>query len=223
MSDNNLDGNPTAGTTNSTGTSSDNSIDAKKLQSAIDDLTRRLDEVDTRARTVQGEKDKTLSKTTKEVEELKRQIAEIEKLKKSGLDPDAAIEEFSFREEVRGLKDQLARLNPASAKSAGNGVSGVATEAQRLANELKLDLNDKDIADAVASGNVTTLFKVAMGKQSPSPSSLELPPPSGQTPQKIDVDAKIAQLAEMQKTPSKYRAQIKKITEELDAVKWGGQ
>lgn len=155
------------------------SVDAKALQSSLEALTKRLDEVDARSRSLQGDKDKGIKQTRKEVEELKRQIAEIDKLKKSGLDPDDAIEEFTFREEVRGLREQLARLNPASPQPAGTSAGGVATEAQRIAKELQLDMNDKDIADAVSKGDTVALFRVAVARQSNPPSPSDAPPPAG--------------------------------------------
>ena len=75
---------------------------AAKLQSTLDTLTKKLDEVDTRSRTLQSEKDRGVTKTRKEVEELKRQIAEYERLKGSGLEVDAAVEEVTFRDEEIG-------------------------------------------------------------------------------------------------------------------------
>lgn len=214
MAEPNLDSTSTDGTTNSTAQKGENSIDAAKLQAAIDNLTKRLDDVDNRARTVQGEKDKVLSKTSKEVEEIKRQIAEIEKLKKSGFDPDAAIEEFTFREEVRGLREQLAKLNPASTATAGNGNSGVATEAQRIAAGLQLDMNDKDIAAAVGSGDVLNVMKVVLSKQSPSASAHDAPPPGGTPPSNKDVDTLTAEYKQKVKAARGNRTTISQLREQ---------
>lgn len=215
MAEPNLDSTSTDGTTNSTAQKGENSIDAAKLQAAIDNLTKRLDDVDNRARTVQGEKDKVLSKTSKEVEEIKRQIAEIEKLKKSGFDPDAAIEEFTFREEVRGLREQLAKLNPASTATAGNGNSGVATEAQRIAAGLQLDMNDKDIAAAVGSGDVLNVMKVVLSKQSPSAGASDAPPPGNGTVRNVNVEAIYDELTPLYKEPTKNKGRIAILERQL--------
>lgn len=50
------------------------------------------------------------------------------------------------------------------------------SEAQRIAKELNLDLNDKDIAEAVKSGNTANLFRVALSKVS-APSADETTAP----------------------------------------------
>lgn len=157
MADNDLDSgnsNGTAGTptpSSSEGKSdSGGSFDASKLQSAFDALTRKLDEVDARTKSLQGDKDRAVNKTKSEVDDLKRKIAEIEKLKKSGLDEDAALDEFSFREVVRDLKDQLGKLNPAQPQPAGNS-AGSAVDAAKVLSEFQLDGNDPEVVAQVLS------------------------------------------------------------------------
>jgi hypothetical protein len=149
MAENDLDSGQSQGTsqnTNSGGSAGNgdkqSSFDAAKLQSTLEALGRKLDEVDARSKALQGDKDRDVKSTKKEVQELKRQIAEIEKLKSAGLEPDAAVEEH------RGLREQLNKLNPASNQPAGNGASG-ADERTRLIEELKLDGNDPKVMQAV--------------------------------------------------------------------------
>ena len=119
---------------------SSGSVDALKLQSTIEALTKKLDEVDARSKALQSDKDRGITKTKSEVDDLKRKIAEIEKLKRSGLDEDGAIEELSFREEIRSIRDQLSKLNQAQPETAGNGKSLV-EEVQSVFNEFGVDPN----------------------------------------------------------------------------------
>src|SRR5687767_14453150 len=127
------------------------SFDAAKLESTLEAIAKRLDEVDARSKSLQGDKDRGVNKTKKEVDELKRQIAEIDKLKKTGLTDENAIEEFTFREEVRSLREQLSKLNPVSPQAAGNGASG-AVEQAKVISELQLDANSPDVISILAKG-----------------------------------------------------------------------
>lgn len=150
MAENDLDSGQPAGTSSTpTGESSQGkgdssgSFDAAKLQSTIESLSRKLDEVDARSKALQGDKDRGVNQTKDEVKELKRKIAEIEKLKKSGLDEDGAIEEHSFREEVRSVKDQLSKLTSPQSATAGNG-NGLADEAAKVFAEYEISPNDPE-------------------------------------------------------------------------------
>lgn len=138
---------PNAGGLNGQGDKQSSGFDAAKLQSTIEALTRKLDEVDKRSASLQGDKDRAVTKTAKEVDDLKRKIAEIEKLKGSGLDSDAAIEEFSFREDVRAIKDQLSKLGQAPATPAGNEQSGA--DAAKVVEQYGFTKEDVD-AQALA-------------------------------------------------------------------------
>lgn len=142
---------------------SSSSFDASKLQSAFDALTRKLDEVDARTKSLQGDKDRAVNKTKSEVDDLKRKIAEIEKLEKSGLDRDTALDEFSFREVVRDLKDQLGKLNPALPQPAGNS-AGTAADAAKVLSEFQLDGNDPEVVAQVLS-KVTEVEQVRAAAQ----------------------------------------------------------
>ncbi|HEY5954920.1 MAG TPA: hypothetical protein VIV60_00155, partial [Polyangiaceae bacterium] len=55
----------------------------------------------------------------------------------------------------------------------------------------------------------------------PSPAGVVQSPATSSRPPE-DVSAKIARLAEMQKTPTKYRGEIEKLVKELEDLKWGG-
>jgi outer membrane murein-binding lipoprotein Lpp len=147
-----LDGGSAEGTSQTTNSGGSNegsdkrlSFDATKLQSAIDSLSSKIGEIDARTKTLQGDKDRGVQKAKTEVEELKRKIAEIEKLKKAGLDEDGAIEEHSFREDIRFIKEALPKLVSAQAQPAGNSQGPV----EEVANVLKkygLPENDPAVA-----------------------------------------------------------------------------
>jgi len=150
---------PNAGSSNGNGDSS-GSFDARKLQSTIEALTRKLDEVDQRSKALQGDKDRGITKTKSEVDELKRKIAEIEKIKKTGLDDDGAIEEFSFREDVRAIKEQLSKLTSTQAPPAGNGAN-LAEETAKVFEEYKLDPNDPEAVSLLSLQGVDLVKAVS--------------------------------------------------------------
>lgn len=138
---------PSGGSSSGQGDSG-GSFDAKSLQASFEALTKRLDEVDARSKALQGDKDRAVTKTKADVDELKRKFAEVEKMKKSGLDEDAAFEEVSFREEVRAVRDQLSKLNPAQPQPAGNG-EGKAVNAAEVIKKYALDGSDPEVIERI--------------------------------------------------------------------------
>ena len=206
MADNDLDSGQSAGTSaspNADGSQgkgdSSGSFDAAKLQSTIEALTRKLDEVDQRSKALQGDKDRGVDQARKEVSELKRKIAEIEKLKKAGLDEDGAIEEHAFREDIRAVKEQLSKLVPAQVESAGNGANPT-DEAARLFKEYGVDANDPaatrflslkgDALEAAVAGYAFKQSKVAPPDSSTASSITGSPPPAAPGVEKLTEDYK---------------------------------
>lgn len=153
MSDETLDGgSPNGGTPTSPNAGgsqgqsvSDGSGDAQKLQAALDNLTKRLDEVDKRSRVLQSDKDRSVSQTKKEVEELKRKFAEVEKLKAKGYNDDDAFEELELRESIRVIREQLSNTDKAQTGNAGNG-NGSAVDRAKTLQQYGLSENDPDVA-----------------------------------------------------------------------------
>ncbi len=163
---------------------SSGSVDALKLQSTLDALTKKLEEVDARSKALQSEKDRGITKTKSEVDDLKRKIAEIEKLKKSGLDEDGAIEEFSFREEIRSVREQLSKLNQAQPVTAGNSEKLV-EEVQGVFNEFGVDPNDPEAVSLLSLQGaelVKAVGKLALKRASKPVDSSEAPSLSGNPP-----------------------------------------
>jgi len=152
MAENDVDGDQAEGTTQTTNSessagagASNSSFDATKLQSLIEGFGRRIEEIDARTKSLQGDKDRAVVKTKKEVEELKAKIAEYEKLKSKGMEPDDALEEMDFRQTVRQLQDQLSRLGPVQTPPAGTGASAT-EEAAKVIEQYKLDPNDPAVS-----------------------------------------------------------------------------
>lgn len=109
---NELDSNQTDGTPaqpnagGSEGGVSGGSFDPKKLEDVLTTFSKKIEEIDSRTKSLQGDKDRGVNKTRKELEEVKKQLAEIEALKKRGLSEEEAIEEYDFRQTVRQLREQ---------------------------------------------------------------------------------------------------------------------
>jgi len=120
------------------------SFDAAKLQSTLEVLSRKLEEVDARSRALQGEKDRGVNKATKEVEELKAKIAEYEKLKSKGFDLDEAVDEIDFKSTIRQIKDRLDGIIPASQQATGTSPVGVTEAAKSVFEKAKVDLNSPE-------------------------------------------------------------------------------
>ena len=229
MAENDLDSGSASGTTGtpnpetSARQAQDNSSDAAKLQTAIDKLNQRLDEVDTRARTVQGEKDKTLKRTSDEVNELRRKFAEIEKLKKSGLDDETAFEELSFRDDVRNLRAEISKLNPAQPQTPGKGESA-AVDVAKVISDYQLDGNDPEVIAEVLSKKFASpleaenaALKLAYRRANPTPPTLGAAATLQGKPAapSENEDAIYAQIADLSKNRSLNRDKIAALKKRL--------
>jgi hypothetical protein len=226
MTDNHGDSGLTTGTVDTNQPSSQGeggkqgSVDALKLQSALEAITKKVEEIDARSKALQGDKDRGVVKTNKDVEELKRKIAEIEKYRKAGFDDDSAIEEISFRDSVRILKDQIATLNPASA---GNGAVDVA----KVISEVGLDAQDPEVVAAFAGKQFTdprdaelAALKLAMrkaNKPQPSDADRASSPISPPSPGKSSADL-LADWDKVKKYPTS--PEYKAVKAELDKRGW---
>lgn len=211
---------PSGGSSSGQGDSG-GSFDAKALQASFEALTKRLDEVDARSKALQGEKDRGIKKANDELNELKRRFAEIEKLKKSGMDEDAAFEELGFREEVRSVREQLSKLNPAQPQPAGNG-AGKAVDAAEVIKKYELDGNDPEVIAKILRGEFKSpeemelaALRIAYGRAKPTPPSPSaIPPLVGSTPSG-NSDETVRRLNELQKDPIRNKSEIAKLEKEL--------
>ncbi len=230
MADNDLDGDQTQGTpaTPKAGSSqgngdSNSSFDAPKLQTALEALTRRLDEVDQRSKALQGEKDRGINSTKKEVDELRRKFAEIEKLKKSGLDDEGAFEELTFRDEVRNLRQEISKLSPAQTQTPGKG-EGAAVDVAKVISDYQLDGNDPEVIAEVLSKKFASpleaenaALKLAYRRANPTPPTLGAAATLQGKPAapSENEDAIYAQIAELSKNRSLNRDKIAALKKRL--------
>jgi hypothetical protein len=145
MTDNQMDSGDPVGTPNPQGSDSDSSKEAAKLSSVLDSFAKKLEEIDGRTKALQGDKDRGVNKTRKEVEQLKQQMAEIERLKKAGFGEDEAFEELSFRQELSEVKEALKNFGSARTQTAGNG-EGEGVDVAKVFGERGLDLKDPQVA-----------------------------------------------------------------------------
>ena len=199
------------------------SFDAAKLQSTLDSFSKKLEEVDKRSKALQGEKDRGIASTKKEVEELKRQIAEIEKLKSTGFEGDAAIEEFTFREDVRQLREQLQAFDKVQLQTAGNGMK-LANPAAEVVARYGFKNDDVDANSLVQhyGGDPDRLdgelAKLTLQRQKSASSSAQAAAVQGKTsspPTPEKIEAMWGELNGLYKEPSKNKAKIAALTAEL--------
>jgi hypothetical protein len=223
MAENVLDSSPssgTAGTPTPQGSSgeggSSGSFDAAKLQSLIEGFGKRIEEIDARTKSLQGDKDRAVVKTKKEVEELKAKIAEYEKLKSKGLEPDEALDEMDFRSTVRQLQEQLKTLNSVQNSTAGNGQSQTTEAAKAVLNELKLDANAPEVTSILAKGLDPDKQELELrrfaARPRPQPSAAESTTIAASAPAGgVDVDRLNAELVQLSKSPSRNMKRIEEI------------
>lgn len=228
MAENDLDSSQSTGTAgtptppgSSGGGGSSGSFDAEKLQSLIEGFGKRIEEIDARTKSLQGDKDRAVVRTKKEVEELKAKIAEYEKLKSKGLEPDEALDEMDFRSTVRQLQEQLKGINSVQNPPAGNGQSATTEAAKVVIDELKLDANAPDVVSILSRGLDPVMQELELRRYAtrprPQPSAAESA--SMQTPaptrSEVDVDALSAEYQKLMKHPSKNVARMKEIEEAI--------
>lgn len=199
------------------GTSQPLSADAlKNLQSQMEaEIERRVKEAESRW---QSDKDRRIPKLEAEQSNLRKTIEDALKLGKSG----ATAEEIEKQIKIERLLARMDGEGNLVTQKPDKPQSTQTTEAQRIAKEAGLDMNDKDVAEAVASNDLLRLVKVATAKAgSPSPSISDAPPPEGIVPQNgTDTELLIKQLSTLQKNPTKYKVQIAGLTAELDKRGW---
>lgn len=121
-----------------------------QLQATLETLTRRLEEIDSRTKTLQGDKDRGVKKAMNEVEELKRKFAEVEKLKQRGLAEDDAFEELQLREMIRNLQSPSSASPSTQSQPAGTG-NGMAVALAKTLSDYGLSENDPDVAAELSS------------------------------------------------------------------------
>jgi hypothetical protein len=176
---------------------------------------------------VQSTKDKRISKIEKALGGRDDLLAELEA---EGVTvPKEVRAEMRIRELEERLNGQQAQPVPSSVDGSTQQRTAT-TEAIATLSKYNLSPNDpafiellrgqypnRDAFDKAVLGHV-------VGKLAPQPpaSPAGVVQAPATTPARDDVAGKIARLQELQKAPSKYRAEISQLTKELDAANWGG-
>lgn len=143
------------------------SFDPAKLQEAFDSLSKRLEEIDQRTRSLQGDKDRAVNKTRAELEAVKKQLAEIDRLKKLGLSEDEAMEEFAYRQS-RNQQPQTSVL-----------VGNEAVKVEEVIEEYGLDITNPEVKLAFEkkfkSREEAELTAARLLKPKPTPTQAQAP------------------------------------------------
>lgn len=201
---------------------------AGQPQTDFEALSNQMREMQKQLRSLQGDKDRGIAQTKKEVDDLKRKFTEIEKLKSKGFSEDEAFEELEIRDAIRELRSQMKPNNSVQPSPAGNG-NGLAVEKAETLKKYGLNENDPDVAKALSdvdSNNPLALenaaLRVAFNRtQKPTPdASAASSVTNTPTQRETDTPTLINKLSEMQKHPSKYRDEIQKLSKQLDERGW---
>lgn len=227
MDENTMDGGSavggTPGSPNSGGSQEQNvsggSGDAQSLQATLDSLNKKLGELDARTKSLQSDKDRGVQRTEREVNELKKKFAEVEKLKSRGLSDDDAFEEVELRENIRLISQQLKANTPAQTSPAGNG-NGQAVDRASVLSQYGLDENDPDVTAAMAGVKTAEQAELAALKviyrrdRKPTPDASAAPVATG-TPVSDNSGELVNTLAKLQADPVRNAKKIKEVEEKL--------
>lgn len=233
MSDETLDGSqalegtpasPNAGGSQGNGVSGGSS--AGQPQTDVEALNRKLGEMEKQLRSLQGDKDRSVNQTKKEVEELKRQFAEISKLQSKGLELDDAIEEYQLREDIRQLRSQLQSGKTAQPSPAGNG-NGLAVDKAKTLQQYGLSENDADVAAELGGKDFTNPLELENAALRIAFKRANKPLPDASAASSINTgrvvsgmgddqaNALLGEMAQLYKEPTKNAARIQLITKQL--------
>ncbi len=141
------------------------SADVAALQKEINELKKLYNGI-------KKSEDTINTRVEERVTELTSRIGRIAELAKAGKS-QSEIEERLLLDEIL----QERKRNTSPGEPAGTGARGQGSvDVQGIAKQLNLDINDKDIAEAVAGGDLVNVMKVALSKAaSPSPSAEDNP------------------------------------------------
>ena len=169
---------------------------------------------------MQSTKDKRIAEIEK-----KLKLSDFAELEEMGAQiPDNVKLEYRFRELESGRPG-----SGQNATSQGSGATLTAQDVSEVVQKYKLDANDAEVIEKLRGTYKNrdhfelSLAQVALARvNKPTPSAADAGTIKTEPGKTEDVGAKISRLQVLQKEPTKYRAEIRKLTAELDAVGWGG-
>lgn len=207
---------PTPKFTDASAGSATSSVDPEALTEAI---LKRLDPI--LEKKLQSTKDKRIANIEKRLG-----MQDIEELKAMGATiPDSVLTEYRFRQ----LEES--RQSPASSQtptSQGSGANLAAQDVSEVVKKFQLDANEPDVINALRGTYrnrdhfEATLAQMALARVNrPTPTAADSAAITGSpAPLKGDASAMIARLTELQKFPTKNKAEIAKLRAELEARNW---
>ncbi len=184
------------------------SADVATLQKEVDELKKLYNGI-------KKSEDKINSRVEQRVSALTSDIGRITELAKAGKSQSEIEERLLLDEIIRERKGSGFPERSEGTEPRGQGPVDV----QDIARQLNLDVNDKDIAAAVASGNLVSVMKVAMSKATvPSPGPEDNPPLLGGERPPADLFAMYARLESLSKNATKNKEAIAALTKQIKAA-----
>jgi hypothetical protein len=210
---------PTFSETGASSTSTDADAIVSKLTPILEQIVERK---------VQSVKDKRFSEIEKALGGRAKMLAELEEMG-TEIPKDVRSE---LR--IRDLEERLTQASPQPVQVGDNGLSqqkAAVTDAIAELNKYDLDSNNAGFIEILRGKypnreafdlNVQRYVVSKLAPQKPANPAdvVQSPVTAGATGN--NAADKIAQLQQLQKTPTRNRAQIEKLTKELDAINWGG-
>jgi hypothetical protein len=204
-------GQPIAGTPQS-------SQEVLELKKSFETLSKEL-------KGLQSRQDKGLNEVQSFMAEVKKQMASGKSLEEAEAAVNASREAQVKDDLLFKMARKLGVLDDVSQNPAGNG--GTVTEAAaQVISELKLDANTPEVVSILAKGYNAEKQELELRRLAtrprPQPSPAEAPSMQAPAPAASgnDTAQKIARLAELQKQPTKNKAEINQLVVELDKVGW---
>lgn len=197
----------------SSASGSGGSFDPSELKAVIDSLSSTVKEIDARTRSLQGDKDRGISKLTKEIEDAKNRLAAVERLKKLGLTEDEAVLELASR--------QASSNQPVTPAPVGNETVKV----DEIIGEYGLDMTNPEVKIAFEgrqfkSREEAELTAARLLKPKPKPTNAQMPAqPASPTSVTGDADSLIVKYNELAKKPSVNFQEMQGIKKRLQEMK----
>jgi len=185
------------------------------VETIVKDLKTYIDERFERGN--QSIKDRRIQQISNQLDDFESQLAEFKKLtKEKGLSEDDAL--WRMRVEQR-LGKQSEEPKPGKQE-----VSPASVETQALLKQLGLDANSPEVANVLResedpASQIIAFANLATSKKAtPAPKPASVQPAGGGQTTYTDADAIAERLDTLYKNPTKNRAEIKKLVEQLDGM-----
>ena len=203
------------------------SISANPLQKTVESLEHRFGSMEAVLKGLQKDRDRASNRALEEVGDLRKAFGEVQTLMKRGMSEEEAFDALEGRKADQEFRSAVFELRDAfKGGTRPAAVAGSTEETARVFAEYGLSESDPAVTRLFALKGVELraaaadlAFRQASTKP-PSPSEARSVVGGAATPR--DTQSKIEELSKLQKSPSKNREAIKKLTAELDSAGWGG-